>query len=54
MNSYIPAFYVSATVVFIGATIPFLLCCLNKKKSSNIVQMKLSTGAHLIERETVL
>lgn len=53
-GSYVPAFAVSAMYLFIGATIPFALCCLRKKKTSSIVEMQLSSDDLPPERETVV
>ena len=55
MNSYVLAFYLSALAVFVGATIPFVLCCLNRKESTEFLEeISLSTEEHLMERETVV
>jgi len=53
-GSYVPAFSVSAMYLFIGATIPFALCCLRKKKTSSIVEMQLTSDELPPERETVV
>lgn len=53
-GSYVPAFSVSAIYLFIGATIPFALCCLRKKKTSSIVEMQLTSDELPPERETVV
>ncbi|XP_068744579.1 monocarboxylate transporter 12-like isoform X2 [Montipora capricornis] len=54
MDSYAPAFYMSAAFVFVAATVPCFLCCFNYRNNSNILQVELLSIGHLLERETVL